>query len=620
MTRWYVGPLGQCCLTSGRKVPEVLGAVKRAVGRGAPPGSFVLTGSVRAPLRAASWPGTGRTITIEMRPLTVLEQRSTGAPRSDFLDRVLSGRFADLDLPPDGLDLVGYVDLAVAGGYPPALGLSAKSRQLWLDSYVEQLILRDVPELGEIRESAALRRLLRALVESTCTLTADTELAAAADMNVKTVRRQERLLEDLRIVLSLPAWHTNRISRLIKQRKRYAVDTGLVACMLETDVRGVLNNGDLLGRMLETFVLAQLRPLVDTAGRRVSAHHLRQQDGRREVDVVLEAADGRVVGIEIRASAGPAAYDARYLAWLRDQLGERFAAGIVLHTGKAIYPLGEMITAVPISALWRALVGCGWCRVVSCVDGWVHGGARDVCRDFGGCAGYCSGQFGFPGEEPAGGYGHAECGDHRADFILDRCGGAMYVRDGLSRVEGTAGKPDPLEFGGQHGRIGDGVCSEFAERGSPAESAIQFAGIPVGEQDFSCRAAVGFEVRTYPRAEHVDDVVSDDLVYVEHRVALHHGEVDGLAHLVNQALHDRPGVTADVGGGAQRLVQFDDPPADPVSATATAGQQPGLGQARQERVSVRPWRFDRCGGFRDTPFGPCGCEEIQDGADFQDGL
>ncbi len=343
---------GPVLLDEWQEVPEVLGAVKRAVDRNAPPGSFLLTGSVRAPLTSASWPGTGRVITLDMHPMTVLEQHSASVPHNEFVARVMTGWAAGLDLPDELPDLVGYLELAVAGGYPPVIGASGAARRLWLDSYVEQLVLRDVPELGEIRDPSALRRLLHALVESTGTLTADTELAAAADMNVKTVRRQERLLEDLRIVTSLPAWHSNRLSRLIKQRKRYAVDTGLVAALLETDAAAVLAHGDLLGRVLETFVLAQLRPLLDSADRRVRAHHLRLQDGRHEVDVVLEASDGHLVGIEVKASAGPTIADAKHLGWLRDQLGERFTAGIVLHTGRWIYPLGRGITAVPIAALW----------------------------------------------------------------------------------------------------------------------------------------------------------------------------------------------------------------------------------------------------------------------------
>lgn len=264
----------------------------------------------------------------------------------------MSGQVSDLVLPRELPNLVEYLDLAMTGGYPPVLGLPAQPRRLWLNSYVDQLVLRDVPGLGEIRDPAALRRLLRALSESTGTLTADTELAAAADMNVKTVRRQERLLEDLRIVMGLPAWHTNRLSRLIKQRKRYAIDTGLVAAVLDTDTDGVLRKGDLMGQLLETFVIAQLRPLLNVAKHRVTAYHLRQQDGRREVKVLLEAADGHVVGLEIKASAGPSAADARHLVWLRDQLGDWFTAGLVLHTGKSTYPLAERVTAAPIAALW----------------------------------------------------------------------------------------------------------------------------------------------------------------------------------------------------------------------------------------------------------------------------
>ncbi len=349
MRRRSDGPL---LLDEWQEVPEVLGAVKRAVDQGAPPGSFVLTGSVRAPLTSASWPGTGRLITVDMHPMTVLEQHATSTPNNEFVSRVMAGDAEGVALPAELPDLADYVDLAIVGGYPPVVGTTGAARRLWLDSYVEQLVLRDVPDLGEIRDPAALRRLVHALIESTGTLTADTVLAAAADMNVKTVRRQERLLQDLRIVTSLPAWHTNRLSRRIKQRKRYAIDTGLVTALLETDATAVLTHGDLLGRILETFVLAQLRPLLDVAERRVRAHHLRQQDGRREIDVLLEAADGHLVGLEIKASAGPSAADARHLSWLRNQLADRFTAGIVLHTGKAIYPHGRRITAVPIAALW----------------------------------------------------------------------------------------------------------------------------------------------------------------------------------------------------------------------------------------------------------------------------
>lgn len=343
---------GPVLLDEWQEVPDLLGAVKRVVDQGADPGTIVLTGSVRAPLVSASWAGTGRVIQVEMHPMTVLEQRGLDQPHSEFVQRLFAGGPAELPLPPELPDLAGYVDLAVGGGYPPVVRLPGDARTIWLQSYVEQLVLRDVPELGEIRDPAALRRLLRAIAEHTAGLVTDTELAAAADANVKTVRRHERLLEDLRIVEALPPWHSNRMSRLVKARKRYIVDPGLAAVLLGSDAVTVMSRGDILGRILDTFVLAQLRPLLGLGAQPVRAYHLRQQDGRREVDIVLEAADGRVVGLEVKATAAPSRGDARHLAWFRDQLGDRFVCGVVLNTGRWPFWLEERIAAVPIAAFW----------------------------------------------------------------------------------------------------------------------------------------------------------------------------------------------------------------------------------------------------------------------------
>ena len=83
--------------------------------------------------------------------------------------------------------------------------------------------------------------------------------------------------------------------------------------------------------------------------------HLRVADGRREVDLIAEH-QGQIVGIEVKSGGVVTAPDARHLAWLRDQLGDRFARGIVLHTGPGAYEVGERILAVPISALWNTRV------------------------------------------------------------------------------------------------------------------------------------------------------------------------------------------------------------------------------------------------------------------------
>lgn len=104
---------------------------------------------------------------------------------------------------------------------------------------------------------------------------------------------------------------------------------------------------------IDTFVTAQLRPVLTLATPTVRAFHLRDANGQREIDLVLESASGVIVAIEIKAAGTATARDARHLAWLRDELGPAFKRGIVLHAGNMTFPLGDKLCAVPIASLWR---------------------------------------------------------------------------------------------------------------------------------------------------------------------------------------------------------------------------------------------------------------------------
>lgn len=90
---------------------------------------------------------------------------------------------------------------------------------------------------------------------------------------------------------------------MTRSAKRYVTDAALLGSLLGVDERAVLRNGDLLGRLVDTFGVSQLRPAIEVSAWRPRLHHLRLESGRREVDIVVEARDGRVCGIEIKANA-----------------------------------------------------------------------------------------------------------------------------------------------------------------------------------------------------------------------------------------------------------------------------------------------------------------------------
>lgn len=331
-------------------VPQVLGAVKRAVDREPRPGRFLLTGSVRADLDAELWPGTGRLVRLSMVGMTVRELLLRTAAKP-LLDTLAEGE--PPQLPPDPPDLRDYVELALTSGFPhAALRLATGARQRWLESYLDQLLTRDAAEVAGGRDPARLRRYFEAYALSTAGAVNDSTLYEAAGINSRTAVAYEQLLKNLLVVESVPSWASNRLKRLVRTPKRYVVDPALVGASLRLDLQAVLRDGDLLGRILDTLVAAQLRAELVVSETRPRLYHLRQAQGRHEIDLLAELGAQRLIAIEVKADSAPVARDARHLAWLRDELGERFVAGVVFHTGPKIYSLGEQITAIPICALW----------------------------------------------------------------------------------------------------------------------------------------------------------------------------------------------------------------------------------------------------------------------------
>jgi hypothetical protein len=288
-----------------------------------------------------------------MYGLTVSELQRRIPPES-LLDRLAEGDLDELTVPDDQpLDLRDYVQLVTRSGFPePVLRLPASERDPWLSSYLEQLLTRDVADLSPRHDPQLLRRFVEAYAINTAGTVDRRTLEQAAGIAKATGDRYEELLSSLLVTETVPAWWNNRLKRLTRAPKRYLVDASLALAAIRVDTDGLMRDADLLGRMLDTFVVAQLRAELPRCESRPRLFHLRQEQGRREIDVMVEYAAGRILAMEIKATSAPSRNDARHLAWLHQQLGDRFVGGIVLHTGPRTFKLEDRIVAAPIRALW----------------------------------------------------------------------------------------------------------------------------------------------------------------------------------------------------------------------------------------------------------------------------
>jgi uncharacterized protein len=212
--------------------------------------------------------------------------------------------------------------------------------------------LRDASLADERRDPVLLRRYLQAVAANSAGVTEHKVIYDAAGISRLSGVAYDSLLELQFVTERLPAWHSNRLNRLTRSPKRYIIEPALLGPLLRVDTRAIIRDGDLLGRTIDSFVLSQLRPEVEAAQHRVQLSHLRHENGTREIDLVVEGHGGMIIAIEIKSTASPDADDAKHLAWFRDQIGDRFAAGIVFHTGPYKFNLSDRIDALPISCLW----------------------------------------------------------------------------------------------------------------------------------------------------------------------------------------------------------------------------------------------------------------------------
>lgn len=316
------------------------------------PGRFLLTGSANVlllPQLAESLAGR-----MEILTLWPLAQAEIAGTTGNLVDTLFdeTATFTNFNAAPDSgkADVIRRI---VRGGYPEPLARSVPARRrAWFNSYLTTILQRDVRDIANIESLTALPRLLTILAARTGGLLNLADVSRAIGLPYATLYRYMSLLETTFLLQPLPPWTANIGRRLIRAPKVMLNDTGLAASLLQLDERRLTNEGELFGALLENFVVLELRKLASWSATQPQLFHFRTQIGQ-EVDVVLEDAAGRIVGVECKSGATVSADDCRGLRYLAQLTRPRFARGIVLYTGERVIPFGANLHALPVSSLWH---------------------------------------------------------------------------------------------------------------------------------------------------------------------------------------------------------------------------------------------------------------------------
>jgi len=345
----YVADLPErVILDEVQRVPELFTSLKAQIDARRKPGRFILTGSANVllvPKLADSL--AGRMAILRLHPLA---QAEIAGGKADFLSALFGSVFKAGS---SGRRLGRMMaERVAAGGYPAALTrATARRRTAWYRDYADTLIQRDIRDLARISEFDALPRLMMMAAGQTACLVNVSELAAPFQVSRQTIRDYVTLLSRIFLLEELPAWHNNRLSRLIKTPKMHVGDTGLACSLLGLDGEMLWKDRALFGRILETFIFQELRRQASWHEETVYFSHFRDKD-KVEVDIILECT-GRLAGVEVKAAATVTGDDFKGLRKLQNAAQKNFAAGVVLYDGEAVVPFGKNLYAVPISHLWE---------------------------------------------------------------------------------------------------------------------------------------------------------------------------------------------------------------------------------------------------------------------------
>lgn len=340
-------------------VPPIWDAVRAEVDRTGQKGQFLLTGSSTPQRKGIMHSGAGRIARIRMQPMSLYEEGFSDGKVS-LQDICLNKAH---DVMTGEVDLRNLIDFILRGGWPENINVPLQLAALVPAQYVEAIITDDSSRLdGVHRDTVKMRRLLQSLArnESTTatvrTLIRDIRDQDGDEITPKTISDYLDVFQRLFLTNDTPAYSSSLRSsvRVKQQAKRHFCDPSIAAALMHCTANNLISDLNTLGFLFEGLVERDLGIYAETFDAKL--YHYQDYKGR-EIDAVLELADGNWCGFEIKLGAGEIETGAQNLLKIRQEFEndpkakKPQALCVVCGMSNAAYRRPDGIYVVPITSL-----------------------------------------------------------------------------------------------------------------------------------------------------------------------------------------------------------------------------------------------------------------------------
>jgi predicted AAA+ superfamily ATPase len=245
-------------------------------------GKWILTGSQQFRLMEKTGETlAGRIAILELLPFSIAERPDMGASGADrrSLERVLW-----------------------IGGYPDPV-INPESRELWLSSYVQTYLERDVRNLINVKDLRTFGQFLALCASRHGQELNYADLSREIGISQPTVKGWISALEASFILFLLPPYHENLGKRIIKAPKLYFLDSALQAYLTRQNSPQYLVSGPGGGAAFEGLIVTELYKAFSAHNMKGTLFFWRSHDGL-EVDLIINRAN-LLIPVEIKLSGTP---------------------------------------------------------------------------------------------------------------------------------------------------------------------------------------------------------------------------------------------------------------------------------------------------------------------------
>ena len=253
-------------------------------------------------------PLTGRNRKIGLTPLTLMERiESESWYHKDLSQTEIEGAYKDQAQ-------AILLEHMIYGGYPNTV--TTPEKEIYLRNLVDDYLLRDVLQIGSVREPDLVRKLLLMLAGQIGGEVRPSEIGNRLGVDRRTIERYIELLEKSYVIFSLPSYSTNPRTEISKGRKYYFWDTGVR--------NAILGNFDLnlqradIGPLFENVMVAEFAKLNELNGHEFELYFWRSTT-QSEVDLVVSTG-GKLYAYEAKWSKAS--------AWAGRAFSERYQAPV----------------------------------------------------------------------------------------------------------------------------------------------------------------------------------------------------------------------------------------------------------------------------------------------------